>query len=153
MARARFKGSKLNEPFVAIVRSVFEAPDFHRLSPFATKLLLELASQYKGDNNGNLSAAWSLLKLRGWRSKTTLWRAKLELIEAGFVYVTRKGRMPNTCELLALTWFPLDPTPKFDPEALACFRSKAYLDKAPLPMPAIKDRPDWTKPNGGRATV
>lgn len=151
MGRAKFKGHKLNEPFVPIYRSVFEAPDFYGLSSFAAKLLLELISQYKGDNNGNLTAAWSLLKERGWRSKVTLWRAKMELIEAGFVYVTRKGRLPNTCELLALTWFPLDPTPKFDEEALTCFKPKAYRNKAPLPMATIKQPPDRTQRTGGRA--
>lgn len=149
MSSRKHKGRTYDEAFVGIVRSVFDAPVFAELSPYAVKLMLDLAGQFKGDNNGDLTAAWSLLKHKGWRSKVTLWRAKSELIEAGFLYVTRKGRLPNTCELLALTWFPLDVSPKFDPDALACFRSKAYRDKAPLPMPKIKDRRDWTLPNGG----
>jgi hypothetical protein len=78
-----------------------------------------------------------------------LWRCKAELIKAGLVYVTRKGHMPSTCELLALTWFALDVLPKFDPEALACFKPKAYRVNAPLPMPVIKVKPDGTLPNGG----
>ena len=150
MGVGKFKGSKYSEPFVGIVRSVFEAPPFTALSPHACKLLLELASQYRGDNNGNLTVAWSIMKKRGWNSRTTLWRCKSELIDAGFIYVTRKGHMPSTCELLALTWFALDVSPKFDPEALACFTSKAYRAKTPLPMPTIKPKPDWTLPNGGR---
>lgn len=152
MARgsSRFKGSKIDEPFVAIVRSVFEAPAFIKLSPHACKLLFELAAQYKGDNNGDLTVAWSVVSKRGWRSRTTLWRCKAELIDAGFVYVTRRGHMPSTCELLALTWFPLDVSPKFDPEALHCFKAKAYRANTPLPMPTAKPRLDWTQPNGGR---
>jgi len=149
--RARFRGTKYDEPFVGIVRSVFESPAFTALSPHACKLLLELAGQYRGDNNGNLTAAWSVVKKRGWRSRTTLWRCKTELIEAGFVYVTRKGQMPSTCELLALTWFSLDVSPKFDPEALACFTRKAYIKGVPLALPQVKPKPDWTMPNGGRA--
>lgn len=148
--KARYKGSRYSEPFVGIVRSVFDSPAFTALSPHACKLLLELAAQYRGDNNGNLTVAWSVVSKRGWRSRTTLWRCKAELIEAGFVYVTRKGHMPSTCELLALTWFPLDVSPKFDPEALAGFEPRAYLRHTPLPMPVIKQRPDWTQPNGGR---
>ena len=144
MGRAKFKNSKLNEPFVAIFRSVMEAPAFMALSPHACKLLFELVSQYKGDNNGDLTVAWSIVSKRGWRSRTTLWRVKQELIDAGFVYITRKGHMPSTCELLALTWFPLDVSKKFDPEALACFQPKAYLLRAPLPMPKIKPRRDWS---------
>lgn len=150
MGRANFKGSKYTEPFVGIVRSVFESPAFTVLSAHACKLLLELAGQYRGDNNGDLTVAWSVVSKRGWKSRTTLWRAKSELIEAGFVYVTRKGRMPSTCELLALTWFPLDVSRKFDHEALAAFKSKAYRVNTPLPMPAVKTKRDWTQPNGGR---
>ena len=148
-AKARFKGGRYSEPFVGIVRSVFDAPAFAGLSPHACKLLLELVGQYRGDNNGNLTLAWSVVSKRGWRSRTTLWRCKAELIEAGFVYVTRKGHMPSTCDLLALTWFPLDVSPKFDPEALACFTPKAYLKGSPLPMPQVKPKRDWTLPNGG----
>lgn len=150
--KARFKGSKYDEPFVGILRSMFDSPAFAALSPHACKLLLELAGQYRGNNNGNLTVAWSVVSKRGWRSRTTLWRCKAELIEAGFVYVTRKGHMPSTCELLALTWFKLDVSPKFDPEALACFTPKAYRKATPLPVPAVKPKRDWTLPNGGRAT-
>lgn len=151
MAGGKFKGSKYAEPFVGIVRSVFESPAFSALSPHACKLLLELAGQYRGDNNGDLTVAWSVVSKRGWKSRTTLWRCKSELIEAGFVYVTRKGHMPSTCELLALTWFPLDVSKKFDHEALACFKAKAYRDKTPLALPKVKTKIDWTLPNGGRA--
>jgi hypothetical protein len=150
MGRASFKGSKYTEPFVGIVRSVFESPAFTALSPHACKLLLELAGQYRGDNNGDLTVAWSVVSKRGWKSRTTLWRAKSELIEAGFVHVTRKGRMPSTCELLALTWFSLDVSKKFDHEAFATFKAKAYRVNTPLPTPTIKTRLDWTLPNGGR---
>jgi hypothetical protein len=150
MSSPKFKGTKYTEGFVGIVHSVFQCPAFTALSPHACKLLLELAGQYRGNNNGNLTVAWSIVSKRGWKSRTTLWRCKSELIEAGFAYVTRKGHMPSTCELLALTWFPLDVSPKFDPEALACFRAKAYRDKTPLPMPTIKPKRDWTLPNGGR---
>lgn len=150
--RERFKGSKYNEPFVGIVRSVFESPAFVKLSPHACKLLLELVGQYRGDNNGNLTVAWSVVSKRGWRSRTTLWRCKAELIEAGFVYVTRNGRMPSTCELLALTWFSLDVSPKFDPAALTCFTPKAYSKDTPLAMPQAKPKRDWTLPNGGKPT-
>lgn len=148
--KSRYKGSKYTEPFTGIVRSVFECPAFAALSPHACKLLLELAGQYRGDNNGNLTVAWKVVSKRGWRSKTTLWRCKAELIKAGFVYVTRKGHMPSTCDLLALTWFPLDVSPKFDPDALHGFRPRAYLANSPLPVIPMKEKPDWTLPNGGR---
>jgi len=150
--RARFKGTKYDEPFVGIVRSVFDSSAYPALSPHACKLLLELVGQYRGDNNGNLTLAWSVVSKRGWRSRTTLWRCKKELIEAGFIYVTRKGHMPSTCDLLALTWFPLDMSPKFDHEALACFKPKAYRAKTPLVMSTMRPKRDWQQLNGVRAT-
>ena len=150
MAGNKYKGSKYSEGFTGVVHSVFECPAFTALSPHACKLLLELAGQYRGNNNGNLTVAWSVVSKRGWKSRTTLWRCKAELINAGFVYVTRKGHMPSTCELLALTWFALDMSNKFDDEALANFKPKAYRASTPLAMPAIKVKRDWTVPNGGR---
>ena len=156
MAGNKYKNSKYTESFTGIVHSVFESPAFTALSPHACKLLLELTGQYRGNNNGNLTVAWSVVSKRGWRSRSTLWRCKSELIEAGFVYVTRKGHMPSTCELLALTWHALDLSPKFDFEALANFKPKAYRASTPLSipaMPAIKTKLDWTLPNGGRAVL
>ncbi len=153
MSRAKYKNSKLTENFFPLYHSVLASPAFNALSPYACKLLMDIAWQYKGNNNGDLTVAWSVVSKRGWRSKTTLWRCKAELIKAGFVYVTRKGHMPSTCELLALTWFPLDPSRKFDPEALHCFTPKAYKINTPLPMPAPKLKRDWTLPNGGRDAV
>lgn len=101
-----------------------------------------------GQEAGDLTVAWSVVSKRGWKSRTTLWRAKGELIEAGFVYVTRKGQMPSICELLALTWFLLDVSKKFDHDALAAFKAKAY--RVNTPLPTIKTKRDWTQPSGGR---
>lgn len=136
----RFKGLKLNEPFVAIYRSVLDSQSLTDLTPHACKLLLELLRQYKGDNNGNLTLAWSIVSEHGFRSRTTLWRCKKELIDVGLIYVTRKGHFPSTTELLALTWFPLDVSPKFDPEALSGFIPKAYARQKIRPPSATKGR-------------
>lgn len=39
------------------------------------------------------------MKPKGWRSEQTLNAAKKELLEAGFIAETRKGRRPNLCSL------------------------------------------------------
>jgi hypothetical protein len=133
--KKNFKGVRLNEPFVAVYRSVLDSQALSDLTPHACKLLFDLLRQYKGDNNGNLTLAWGIVSKHGSRSRTTLWRCKKELIDAGFIYVTRKGHFPSTTELLALTWFPLDVSPKFDIEALSGFVPKAYVgqrDNRPL---------------------
>ena len=95
-----------------------------------------MASAYNGRNNGDLAAAWKLMQPRGWNSETTLHKAKKELIAAGFIIEMRKGKRPNSCSLFALTWRPLNPSPKHDfgPNG---FQAYAYLKKS-QPAPATR---------------
>jgi hypothetical protein len=134
----RHKGNRIGEAFVALPYSVLNSPLFVALSPHAVKLLIDVAAQYRGDNNGDLSLAWKLMKPRGWRSEATLHKVKRELLEAGFLYETRKGQRPNLCSLFALTWHQLDHCDKFDPGAKAGFTRGEYRFKAPstvIPTP------------------
>ena len=107
------------------------SPLFAALSPWSIKLLVDLIAQYNGRNNGDLQAAFSLMQPRGWNSETTLTKAKKELLAAGFIVEMRKGRRPNLCSLFALSWRPLNPSPKHDfgPNG---FQSYAYLKNQPL---------------------
>ena len=131
-ARHRHKGNRVGEAFLALPYSVLNSPLFLALTPHAVKLLLDVAAQYRGDNNGDLAMAWKLMKPRGWRSEATLHKAKNELLDAGFLYETRKGRRPNVCSLFALTWPMLDKNDKFDPGAAAGFIRGEFRFKAPL---------------------
>ena len=113
--RERVKGRKVSGRFVALPHCVLEHSDFASLSYNARALLLELALQYNGHNNGDLTAAWSIIGPRGWRSKTTLQKAINELLEKGFIIKTRDGWFQNPgarCNLYALTWKPIDECPK-----------------------------------------
>lgn len=62
MGRQRFKGNRIGEGFVALPYSVLNSPLFVALSPYAVKLLIDVAAQYRGDNNGDLSIAWKLME-------------------------------------------------------------------------------------------
>ena len=132
MARNRHKGNRIGEGFVALPYSVVNSPLFLALSPHAVKLLIDVAAQYRGDNNGDLSIAWKLMQPRGWRSEATLHKVKRELLDAGFLYETRKGQRPNLCSLFALTWPLLDDCDKFDYGAKAGFTRNEFRFKAPL---------------------
>ena len=132
MARNRHKGNRIGEGFVALPYSVVNSPLFLALSPHAVKLLIDVAAQYRGDNNGDLSIAWKLMRPRGWRSEATLHKVKRELLDAGFLYETRKGQRPNLCSLFALTWPLLDDCDKFDYGAKAGFTRNEFRFKAPL---------------------
>lgn len=100
--------------FVAFPHAVLNHPNFLFLSAIASKLLLAIAAQYKGGNNGDLQAGWKYLQKRGWNSQDTLHRAKQELLDKGFIAETRKGAFPNKCSLYGITWQPLNYDPKFD---------------------------------------
>lgn len=94
--------------FVTLPMSVLNSRAFLEASPHARMLLIDLLAQYKGDNNGDLCAAWKVMKPRGWRSEATLMKAKRQLLDLGLIVETRMGARPNKCSLYAVTWCALD---------------------------------------------
>ena len=100
--------------FGALPRHVWSHPDYQELSGSAVKLLMDFACQFNGRNNGDLTAAMSVLGPRGWKAKGTISRAVKELLAAGMVVKTRQGRFSNpggVCDLYALAWKPIDECP------------------------------------------
>ncbi len=109
--RAKAKGRRETGRFAGIPHVVMKHPDYIGLSYPAKSLLFELALQYNGYNNGNLTAAWSVMLKRGWRSKSTLSRALDELKSKNLISLTRSGWFANPgsrCALYALTWQAID---------------------------------------------
>lgn len=97
--------------FAGIPRVVLETKDFLGASLSAKTLLLCLACQYRGGNNGDLSLPHGLAKQWGVGSKSTLVKALRELEAANLILRTREGRFLNPggcCALYALTWEPID---------------------------------------------
>jgi hypothetical protein len=93
--------------YVPIPHIVIRSQGYGNLSAYAVKLLNDLLSQYYGSNNGDFQAAFSLMRKRGWKSKGTLNRAIKELIESGFIEVSRRGGR-NKCSLYAVTFYAID---------------------------------------------
>ena len=93
--------------FAGIPRNVIESRKYALLSGWSVKLLVDLAYQFRGKNNGNLEATFATLKCRGWRSSGTLAKALAELQELGFLQLTRQGgkHKPN---LYGLSWKKID---------------------------------------------
>lgn len=107
--RWRFKGRASGPSFVRIPHFVLRSPQWAALSGSAVKLLLELAGQYNGRNNGDLSATYTDLRERGWASNDTLQRALKELEACAWIVRTRQGGRHIGCNLYAVTWEPVDP--------------------------------------------
>ncbi|OGS93307.1 MAG: hypothetical protein A2061_06495 [Gallionellales bacterium GWA2_59_43] len=138
MAKSRYKNAadkRDSGGHVAIPFSVLNGAAYLGLSAHARMLLFDLAAQYRGNNNGDLCAAFkSLMRARGWKSEETLNNAKRSLLEAGLIFETRKGGFPNKCALFALTWYALDDCGgKLDITAQSFPRS-AYRLKDPRPV-------------------
>jgi len=112
--------------FLALPHLVMDSPAFRNLSGPALRLLLDIARQFKGDNNGQLVACSKYLKTRGWTSEGTATRARRELEAAGLIVETRKGMRPNRATWYAVTWTSLDWLPAMDlPRAQ--FQRGAYI--------------------------
>ena len=111
--RRRVTGRSESGRVLALPAVLLESAEYARLSAWGVKFLIDLASQYKGNNNGDLCAAWSLMKQRGWRSRETLDRAKKHVLDAGFIIITRQGQRGRTGgsrfpTLYAITWRGID---------------------------------------------
>ncbi len=107
MSRRKPKGRLPDKSFYWIPRRVHQSADFRQLSGNAVKLLCSLVYQFTGNNNGDLTAAWSVMHLKhGFRSPSTLHNVRNELLAANLIYVTRQGGR-GQCSLYALTWMPI----------------------------------------------
>jgi hypothetical protein len=95
----------------SIFRSTAERPaPVAALSKTALALLVDLAQQLNGSNNGNIAAAPATLAPYGWKSRGTVDDALVELVALGFLQPTRQGGR-NRCSLYAVTWVGISEGP------------------------------------------
>lgn len=112
-SRVKAKGRRDGGFFVAFPSIVLDSVEYAALSSPAVKLMIDISAQYRWNshsetgNNGDMSLAWSIMSKRGWRSRDTLNRARHELLESGWIIISRQGgrRVPT---LYALTFFSVD---------------------------------------------
>lgn len=101
--------------FSMLIHDYFQSPQYAALSARAVKLLVDLYCQYRGTNNGDLCATWSVMSTAGWTSKSQLSKALAELDQRGWIFQTRQGSI-NKPSLYAVTWCGIDPCDgKLDP--------------------------------------
>lgn len=143
--------------FIALPWSVMDCPAYARLSHPARGLLLEVARQYHGDDNGRMLLSRAYLATRGWKSSDTITNAKRELLAAGFIFETVMGHRPNKASWYAMTWHTLDKIPGYDVGMALLFERGAYLRFAPLVrtslVPPAGTRTAAIVPPAGTATV
>lgn len=91
----------------AVSMDLLRHQNFTRLSPYANKLVFDLARQYTGFNNGYLCCSWTLMKECGWNSPNTLRLAMLELEHYKIIMRTKQGGL-NCASLHGFTWRRID---------------------------------------------
>jgi hypothetical protein len=129
VARSKFKGNADKcdgRTFVRLPYVVLESPGYRQAGHTARSLLLDLAMQYSGHNNGKLTACAKYLRPLGWNSNDTVVRARRELMACGLLLETRKGARPNKAAWFALTWRALDQAQGLDINP-KLYRSGAYM--------------------------
>jgi hypothetical protein len=108
------RGSKKNKKgirFAGIPHVVMESDDYKNLHASAKALLLDMAYQLNGRNNGDLSASFGTMKKRGWVSQETLRKARNALLDANLITQTRQGKFQagdSVCNLYAVTWYEIN---------------------------------------------
>lgn len=98
----------MKERFIGIPHWVALHPSFRDASHRARALLLDVALQYNGRNNGRLTVCAKAMKPLGWNSNDALYKAKNELLALGLLIETRRGAKPSKAAWYALSWRALD---------------------------------------------
>lgn len=102
--------------FVALPNILIDSAQYWSVSPFARDLLVILARQYMGQNNGRLRATEKVLRKYGWVSHSRTSKCLKELLAAGLIFRTCAGARPNRASWYAITWWSLDIDKGFDPD-------------------------------------
>ncbi len=104
MARKAKRPETVSGGYVSIPWRVMDSPAYQGLSATAKALLLELARQHSGANNGRLHLAHSWLSRRGWPSKSIVDKCRDELLARGLIVQTKQGGLFIGPTWYALTW-------------------------------------------------
>lgn len=121
MASSRTVQAKKSKtpPFAMLFLAMGQSANYRAMGPWSRCVLNELMMQYRGNNNGDLSATRTMAKDWGIASDNTLRKALAELESGGWIIQTRSSvfsRHGARCALYALSWFAIDECPGKDLE-------------------------------------
>ena len=138
----RAKSRATTASFLMLDHRILAHPNFTRLTGNAVKLLIDIASQFRGGNNGSLAMTWCAMSARGWKCKRALELAKQELLYYGWLLQTRQGDRRQCC-LYAITWAKID----YCNGKLDCHSTLTAPGTWKLP------KETWVKPRRGRGKI
>lgn len=150
--KRREKGSGRDAgPFLALPYVVLDSPAYRQLSTHAKVLLIDVARQYRGGNNGSLLCSRAKMLEYGWTSNDMLTKAKRELLDCRLLFQTVMGQRPNKASWFAVTWLALDRSSGYDPGTVETFRRGMYRAAAladPIAKTQGLDRPTVQRASG-----
>jgi hypothetical protein len=114
-AKGRFQAG---ETFAIIPVDVLTSRAYAALPDYAARVLLALAAQYRGTNNGNLALTRDSAARFGIGSGWKVSAALKLLTITGLIRRTREGKAKHgkgICALYAVAWKQIDPTPQACP--------------------------------------
>lgn len=118
---ARYRRSPRGEHFAQVSLEVLESEAYKALPDYAVRVMLGLASGYRGGNNSNLSFPLATARRLG---ITSAWKvtAGLQLLsDVGLILICRQGKYSHgrgIAALYALTWRLIDVNEKAYPPIL-----------------------------------
>lgn len=153
-------------PFLSVPVYVLRSPRFRALSPAACKLLLAVAAEFRGTNNGELEMPFGEL-VRDWhyRSRHTISRALGELLSADLLVRTQRGRRfggTPAPSLYALGWHPIpaskrhtmhEISPRLRPQVLNAGAPKALAEPKQVPCMHLQGQKLQNSPTAADETM
>lgn len=104
--------------FALIPADVIHSPNWARASKPCRALVTDVAVQYSGHNNGDLTASITVLRPTGWTSPGTIKALLQEAAYYGLLVQTRQGGLVIGASLYALGWKPVNAC--IDPRTRVC---------------------------------
>ena len=104
--------SRKRGKFVALGNGMLTSPAWRSLSGSAVKYYIELRREFNGSNNGDIHLSLQEAKKRLNMARDTALRAQQELVNKGFIRMTKRGGFhQRTATTWALTDEPAPATP------------------------------------------
>jgi hypothetical protein len=151
---SRKRECRSRERFARIPVSVLESLAVRELNHAALRVLVILASQWCGNNNGTLAITESYARRFGLCGRDTLYRSLRELEAHGLIVRTRQGmKLKNHFSLWAISWEDIthrDGRPLDTPEPK---NNRRWLEWKPESVPKDREQCEGKRQPNGNAII
>ncbi|MEX1084367.1 MAG: hypothetical protein WEC76_00760 [Steroidobacteraceae bacterium] len=119
----------------------------------AFKILVLLAAQFLGDNNGTMAMTELYARRFGFKGRNTIYRSLVELEARGLIVQTRRGVKSKThFSLYALNWRPIN-NHNGQPLAVPQMPSRSWQSWTCESFPAVGNDAKNLQPHGGESSL